>query len=538
MNSKIYDYIADWGEYSLQEQTDNNFASVQELAAKFGMVACRKDLHRGGAPIWAGNGKAIFQTDDSMSIVFGGSGSKKTRTIIAPTIVSLAYAGENMLISDIKGELSDPSSDPGRLVCGALEANGYKIVRLNFRSADQDGFNLMEQAYALWQEGDILGARNSLFELVDTIAQLSTSAHQDPFWVQSARSLLMGICFLMLFTVETPKEMNLYTLSMYLNEFGLDSLENVYRCLPDEARNSPLMVLLKSVLEEPEKTKASTITTASNMLSFVTSNEALLRMMSLSTFSAADLCRADKKTALFLILPDETNACDALGGVVAQQLISLAMKCAAQNGGRLAKPLNCVMDEFCNLKISGMDRYISAHRSRNIRWFLACQSLQQLRSVYPAQADTILSNCANWFFLSSNERELLELFSFRTGQTHLSASGRAEPLLTTQQLLQLRKGDSYTETLYINGRTVCVNQLPDISLYRVPAASAALIRRLCSSPFPCPLSLPPEDMQYRMEAMEMAAKDSIAMPDDPDKRKLLQTLARNYRSLAKCCSST
>ena len=84
------EYTADWAPYSLLHPGDDRFADPDELRQRFGLVRKREDLHAGGMPILAGPEGAVFQNDDSMSIVFGQSGSKKTRLLVAPTLVSLA----------------------------------------------------------------------------------------------------------------------------------------------------------------------------------------------------------------------------------------------------------------------------------------------------------------------------------------------------------------------------------------------------------------------------------------------------------------
>ena len=116
------EYTADWAPYSLLHPGDDRFADPDELRQRFGLVRKREDLHAGGMPILAGPEGAVFQNDDSMSIVFGQSGSKKTRLLVAPTLVSLAYAHENIVAVDIKGELTDPDSSIGQTVCGATSA--------------------------------------------------------------------------------------------------------------------------------------------------------------------------------------------------------------------------------------------------------------------------------------------------------------------------------------------------------------------------------------------------------------------------------
>ena len=53
-----------------------------------------------------GNLEKIYYIDDNLhTILIGSSGSGKSRSILIPTITMLGLASENMLISDVKGEL-------------------------------------------------------------------------------------------------------------------------------------------------------------------------------------------------------------------------------------------------------------------------------------------------------------------------------------------------------------------------------------------------------------------------------------------------
>ena len=61
---------------------------------------------------------------------------------------------------------------------------------------------------------------------------------------------------------------------------------------------------------------------------------------------------------------------------------------------------------------------ITASRSRNIRFNLIVQSINQLRDRYGRQAETIRGNCENWVFLHSREFSLLEELSNLSGMAN------------------------------------------------------------------------------------------------------------------------
>lgn len=75
------------------------------LTKKFIVEKERK--YYGGVPIFYDieTRKLYVDAADTHSLVFGATGSLKTRTVVSPTIKILGYAGESMIINDPKGEL-------------------------------------------------------------------------------------------------------------------------------------------------------------------------------------------------------------------------------------------------------------------------------------------------------------------------------------------------------------------------------------------------------------------------------------------------
>ena len=71
--------------------------------------------------------KIYYIADNIHTLLVGSSGSGKSRSIIIPTITMLGLAGENMFISDVKGELYLYTAEK-------LEELGYDVIALDFIS--------------------------------------------------------------------------------------------------------------------------------------------------------------------------------------------------------------------------------------------------------------------------------------------------------------------------------------------------------------------------------------------------------------------
>ena len=86
-------------------------------------------------PILSDGVRAVINIENEMTMIFGATASKKTRTLILPLMSILALARESMVVMDIKGELSNGVSFPQ--IQALLAAMGYDCRFLNFR--DKDG---------------------------------------------------------------------------------------------------------------------------------------------------------------------------------------------------------------------------------------------------------------------------------------------------------------------------------------------------------------------------------------------------------------
>ena len=73
-----------------------------------------------------GDTEKIYYIDENLhTLLIGSSGSGKSRSILIPTITMLGLASENMLISDVKGELY-------LYTAPKLKELGYNVIALDF----------------------------------------------------------------------------------------------------------------------------------------------------------------------------------------------------------------------------------------------------------------------------------------------------------------------------------------------------------------------------------------------------------------------
>lgn len=452
-----YDYEADWRPYVFPEPSAR-LSNLDEIQKAYPAVELtHRPLASGGMPVWSDGKTACLNTRDEMTLGIGFTGAGKSRRGVAPTIAMLAKAGENIIAIDVKGELTTGSL--ARYVRGVLEENGYKTVFFDLRGFRGDGFNPLLLPYRMYRSGNPGEALRLLHELFNNLSHVYNGSTADPFWT------LEGILCLVAFTCglfacsPNPDAVHMLSLAMLLNDDGCSAMRSVRdSCsLPDIARSS-----LDSILSMPEKTRMSVVATAYSMLQPFVVNDQLMRMTSCTTFDFEEM--AEHRCAVFVIVPDEVDSYDPFVGILLDQLSGTLVQTAYRCGGSLPIRTNFVCDEFTQYFIQNMSRNISAHRSRNIRWYIWCQGLEQLKTAYPKDAPVIQENCANLYFMNSPELSLLKYLSERSGEIS-GPGGTVRPLLRVQDLQLLEKTSAYTETYFSAPGVQFISRLPDISQY-------------------------------------------------------------------------
>lgn len=452
-----YDYEADWRPYVFPESSAK-LAALEDIRQRYPCVdLSRRKLEAGGMPVWTDGHTACLNTRDEMTLGVGFTGAGKSRRGVAPTIAMLAKAGENIVAIDVKGELSTGAL--ARHVRGVLEENHYKTVFFDLRGFRGDGFNPLLAPYRHYRQGNVGEAMRMLHEIFNGMAHDFFSSNADPFWASEAILCLVAFTCVLFAAVKEEALVHMLSLAMLLNDDGCEVIDRIKRalCLPDIVTSS-----LNSILSMSSKTRMSVVATAYSMIQPFVVNEPLMRMSSCTTFSVEEMLH--RKCAVFIIVPDEVDSYDTFVGILISQMCADLVQLAYKNGGSLPSRTNFICDEFTQYTIPNMGRNISAHRSRNIRWYLWCQGLEQLRAAYPKDASVILENCANLYFMNSPDFSMLKYLSERSGE-QVEANGVVRPFLRVQDLQSLKKTNTYTETYFSAPGIQFVTRLPDVSQY-------------------------------------------------------------------------
>lgn len=439
---------------------DSRWATDDEMKQVLKKVVInRKTYKHGGVPLLSDGKVAYVDHSDSHTLVFGATGSKKSRTVCIPTLNILAKAGESFIATDPKGELYEQTS-------GLLKEKGYKVVVLNFREPScGDTWNPLTIPYQFYKEGEKDKATEALNDFVNCITYKGAP---DPYWDQTAGNFCFGL-LLILLECGTEEEVNVRSLN-YLKSYADDnhndqSLFELYNHLN---KQSLAAISLGGTLNAPDNTRACILSTLDKNIRLFSAQQNLSEMLSYSNF---DMGRIGlEKTAVFLIIPDEKDTYHFLASIFIKQCYESLIRVAQEQQGRgLPIRTNFILDEFSNIPtIPDMPSMITAARSRNIRFTLIVQSENQLRKMYKDEAQTIKGNCNNWIFLTSRELPLLKEISELCGnikKRNADQNAHYAPLISVSMLQRLSKERG--EALVFYGRQYpYVTQLADISEYK------------------------------------------------------------------------
>lgn len=415
----------------------------------------QKDIHEGGMPVIS-NGKTTYvDAADGHTVIIAASGMKKSICCFMPLIASLGMAGENMILTDPKGELFNRTA-------GYLESRGYKVLCLDFRTMDRDCFNILHYPASVYRGGDKNRGLSLLSDLINALAEDQRHHAKDPFWTDTGALWLNGTGALMLDAYPEIDQINILNWSDFnvLNSAAIVA-EQLLSSMPDNTAKAALRQCSSSA----ENTFRSILITASSFLMMFNQNPSLAAMLSHSTFTLEDLIQP--KTALYLVTDDTTSTADPILGIIISQIQSYLIDRAfhAENG-KLDTRMNFVLDEFASIPIPDADKALATHRSRNIRYYLCVQSLALMKKRYD-DPDALLSNCSSTLYLGSTELSLLSELETKLGKTNVTVDGSEKPLCSVAELMTLEKKWDYKEAIYLNlseGIRYCT-KLPSIETY-------------------------------------------------------------------------
>ncbi len=451
MNGDSYKYLR---QNTTQE---TRWATKEEIEHSSSYIDLNCDTYNAaGIPLMSDGVKAYVDNTDTHSLIFGSTGSKKTRLFCMPMVNIFAKADESFIVTDPKGEIYAQTS-------GLVKERGYKTVVLNFRDLGKgDMWNPLSLPCELWRSGQKDEAGFLLSDFVSAISEKQSSNTKDAFWPEAAQSIAIANLYVLMEAAK-KEEINLTSFSKLCAYDAVSDLKSLYKMLDKDS--VPSLNYQSTVCIRADSTVSGMLSSLNGMLRVFNLNRKLSAMLSANTFDVRKFGK--EKTAVYIIVPDEKTTYHFLVTTFIKQTYEILIAEAQKEKNRqLPIRVNFLLDEFCNIpKIPDMPSMISAARSRNMRFYLIAQSMHQLRGKYGEDADTIKGNCENWIFLASKELALLNEISELCGNI-VEPSGKIRRLISVSELQRFNKEKG--EALIFHARQYpIINEMADISQYKM-----------------------------------------------------------------------
>lgn len=435
------------------------FESEEEIKDRYTEVNFESgDVMGAGVPIISTGRTAYVDDSEASTFVVGASGSGKTRKILMPYTLSCIRKNENLVIHDPKGEIN-------RYMYRELEKKGYEVIVLDYRRPLRgDRYNPLEYPSKIYKEGNTSRAAE-MFQAFSETMFSDRKSEKDRFWDLTAASYMTGLSLLQaeLLPEKECTINHLYDLHIQGDgKYGRSKYIKEYYNRPG-AKDAPSYKLAAPAINAPSDTQGGLYSVYTSCLTPFVLNEDIIDATANRTFDVRDL--VEKKCAVFIITKDEGSVYNKLISATIDQMYERLIDIAEEEyDGRLPRRINFILDEFGNLAaINNMSGKITAGRSRNIRWLIVCQSMDQLRLLYENKgASIIFGNCANLVYLYSTDIMLLQRISAMCGLYSDELTGAKHPLMSMDHLRYLNKDKG--EVLLARP---FVGYLPDISAYPV-----------------------------------------------------------------------
>lgn len=413
---------------------------------------------------------ALVDADDIHCLMIGASGIGKTAYFLYPNLEYACASGMSFLALDTKGDLA---RNYGGV---ATQYYGYKVAVIDLRNPTRsDGFNLLTLINHYMdlsrEHPENLTARAKAEKYAKILAKTivnpdgdSSQYGQNAFFYDAAEGLMTAVVLLLAEylppSVTGGKEVR-HIVSVFKLVQDLlapspdprqkNSFQSLMDSLPD---NHKARWFAGAALNSADQAMASIMSTVLSRLNAFLDSE-LEQVLCFDSAIDAETFAA-KKSAIFLILPEEDSTKNFMAGLMIQNLSRELFAVADENGGKLKNRVVLYCDELGTMPPFDILPLFSAGRSRKLTLVPIIQSLAQLEKNYGKEgAEIITDNCQDTIFggfapNSQTAEVLSKALGSRTvmsGSISKSKNDPSEslqmmerPLMTPDELKSIPKG--------------------------------------------------------------------------------------------------
>ncbi len=242
--------------------------------------------------------KVHFIDDNLHVLLIGSSGSGKSRSILIPSITMLGLAGENLFISDVKGELYLYTAEK-------LKELGYNVIALDFINfLKSNHYNYLDLVINAVEKDDIPFAESLVNDIVNVLVEKNDKT--EPIWVNGEMSVIKTAIMAVVLENKGKREYQTLTNAYYFVAEMFKTDEDgemlIDKYMQNKDANDPIKKFFAVAGTAPSKTRGSFVAAALSTLQMFVS-EYVADTIQKSDFDLRDF--AKKKTAIYILLSDD-----------------------------------------------------------------------------------------------------------------------------------------------------------------------------------------------------------------------------------------
>ena len=412
---------------------------------------------------------ALVDSDDIHCLMIGASGVGKTAFFLYPNLEYACASGMSFFASDTKGDLA---RNYGAI---ARDCYGYQVAVVDLRNPTRsDGYNLLtlinHYMDACRRDPADLAARAKSEKYSKILSKTIINPDgenfaQNQYFYDAAEGVLTAV-ILLLAEYLPPKRIHgelrerrhIVSVFKLVQELLAPSIlpgKNEFQLLMDRLPETHKAKWFSgSALTAAEQSMASVMSTVLSRLNTFLDSELEQVLCFDSAIDAESF--AAKKSAIFLILPEEDSTKNFMAGLMIQTLSRELFSVAEEHDGKLPSRVVFFCDELGTMPAFDILPLFSAGRSRRLTLVPIIQSLAQLEKNYGKEGAEILTdNCQDTIFggFAPNSQTAEVLSKALGNRTVLSGSisrGKNDPsqslqmierpLMTPDELKSISKG--------------------------------------------------------------------------------------------------
>ena len=412
---------------------------------------------------------ALVDSDDIHCLMIGASGVGKTAFFLYPNLEYACASGMSFFASDTKGDLA---RNYGAI---ARDCYGYQVAVVDLRNPTRsDGYNLLtlinHYMDACRRDPADLAARAKAEKYAKILSKTIINPEgenfgQNQYFYDAAEGVLTAVT-LLLAEYLPPREIDgalrerrhIVSVFKLVQELlapsilpGKNEFQLLMERLPEEHK---ARWFSGSALTAADQAMASVMSTVLSRLNTFLDSELEQVLCFDSAIDAESF--AAKRSAIFLILPEEDTTKNFMAGLMIQTLSRELFSVADEHDGKLLNRVVFFCDELGTMPAFDILPLFSAGRSRRLTLVPIIQSLAQLEKNYGKEGAEILTdNCQDTIFggfapNSQTAEVLSKALGSRTVMSGSISRGKNDPsqslqmiqrpLMTPDELKSIPKG--------------------------------------------------------------------------------------------------